>query len=147
MVVTSIFLSISLFNQSYESFNYDTWWYISATRLNLISLLSLFNFSATDRKEGEQRHHEPRKNDIQASRFAEWPPGPAKLSPCLSIRLWASAIQSPRPTFWSWLNKNSAFTSTKNLFFEKSQHDKIVQNDTLTICIKKSILIEIKVFI
>ena len=34
-----------------------------------------------------------------------------------------------------------------HIFFQKSQHDKIVYNDTLTFCIKKSILIEIKGFI
>ena len=38
------------------------------------------------------------------------------------------------------------FTSTTN-FFQKSQHNKIVYNDTLTFRIKKSILIEIKGFI
>ena len=37
-----------------------------------------------------------------------------------------------------------AFISTKNRFFKNSQHDNKVQNDTLTICIKKCILIEIK---
>ena len=30
------------------------------------------------------------------------------------------------------------------IIFKNSQHDEIVQNDTLTICIKKSVFIEIK---
>ena len=45
----------------------------------------------------------------------------------------------PRPAFWLQL----AFISTKNLILKNSQHDEIVQN-TLTFCIKKEILIEIK---
>ena len=40
--------------------------------------------------------------------------------------------------------KYLAFISTKNLFLKNSQHDEIVQNDTLTFCIKKWILIEMK---
>ena len=42
------------------------------------------------------------------------------------------------------IKKYLAFISTKNLFLKNSQHDEIVQNDTLTFCIKKWILIEIK---
>ena len=30
-------------------------------------------------REGVQRRHDPRKNDLRASEFAELPPGPAKL--------------------------------------------------------------------
>ena len=30
-------------------------------------------------REGVQRRHDPHKNDLQASGFAELPPGPAKL--------------------------------------------------------------------
>ena len=30
-------------------------------------------------KEGVQRRHDPRKNDLRTSGFAELPPGPAKL--------------------------------------------------------------------
>ena len=35
------------------------------------------NLSST--REGVQRRHDPRKNDLRTSRFAELPPGPAKL--------------------------------------------------------------------
>ena len=97
--------------------------------------------------EGVQRRHDPRKNDLRASRFAELPPGPAKPSPSLRDVTKTPAILSPRPAFLVSNKKYLAFTSTKNLFFEKSQHDEIVYNDTLTICIKNYILIEIKGFI
>ena len=50
---------------------------------------------------GVQRRHEPHKNDLPASRFAEWPLGPVYLSPCLSSRLQASASLSPLLAFWS----------------------------------------------
>ena len=37
-----------------------------------------FHFSSAMR-EGVQRRHDPRKNDLRTSGFAELPPGPAKL--------------------------------------------------------------------
>ena len=54
-----------------------------------------------------------------------------------SIRLQAFAILSPRPTFWSPRKNIWLLHPPKTFCFKKSQHD------TLTICIKKSILIEI----
>jgi len=57
-----------------------------------------------------------------------------------------STILSPLPAFWS-PKKIFGFNIHQNLFFEKSQYDKIVYNDTLTICIKNSIWIDIKGFI
>ena len=62
---------------------------------------------------GAERRHDPRKNDLGASGFAELPPGPAKL---------VSDVTKP-PAFCLHAlhfgsNKNYlAFISTKNLFF------------------------------
>ena len=36
-------------------------------------------YLALQTREGEQRRHDPLKNDLRASGFAELPPGPAKL--------------------------------------------------------------------
>ena len=52
-------------------------------------------------RERVQRRHEPRKIYLHASRFVEWPSGPAKPSPYPSLLLRASAILSPRPAFCS----------------------------------------------
>jgi len=104
--------------------------WISESRINLIEQEG----SLTWTNEGVQRRHEPHtitseppdlENDLQTP---SW---------CLSLRLRASTILSPCPAFY--IHHKS--------FFKKSQHDKIVYNDTLTFCIKKSILIEIKGFI
>ena len=77
------------------------------------------------RTEGMQRHHEPRKNYLKASTFAEWPPGPVKTSSYLLLRLQASVILSPSPrilisaccfyflfTFYDWTNKTSKYISS-----------------------------------
>ena len=48
-----------------------------------------------------QRRHDPRKNDLRASRFAEGPPGPAKPYPSLSDVTKPPAILSPWPAFLS----------------------------------------------
>ncbi len=45
------------------------------------------------------------------------------------------SVSSPR--ILAPIKKYLAFISTKNLFLKNSQHDEIVQNDTLTFCIKK----------
>ena len=77
------------------------------------------------------------QNDLQAPQY----------------RLRASGYVSEPPTFCLHalhfgLQKNSwLLHSPKNLFLEKLHHDKIVFNDTLTICIEKSTLIELKGFI
>ena len=92
-------------------------------------------------REGVQRRHEPRKNDLWASRFAEWPPGPAKPSPCLSTCLWVFAILSQRPAFWSPI---FGLHDHQKPFFQKISTSKIFYNDTLTFFITNSILIEIK---
>ena len=84
-----------------------------------------------------QRRHEPRKNYIRVSKFAVWPPDPGKSSPCFSLRLQASAILSPCSEFWFSIKNIWLLHPPKTFFFEKSQHDKIVYNDTLTICIKR----------
>ena len=94
-----------------------------------------FDLLSPPTREGVQRPHEPCINDLWASRFAEKPPGSVPLDVSPSLRHSVSN------------KKFLAFTFTKNHFSEKSEHGKIVQNDTQTICIKKSILIEIKGFI
>ena len=43
--------------------------------LDLVLMICIINMA----REGVQRHHDPRKNDLRASGFAELPPGPAKL--------------------------------------------------------------------
>ena len=91
---------------------------------------------------------------------AEAPWSPQKWSPNLRIcritsrprktGLPASVTSPSLPPFclhaphFGSNKKYLAFISTKNLFLKNSQHDEIVQNDTLTFCIKKWILIEIK---
>ena len=84
-----------------------------------------------------QRRHEPRKNDIRVSKFAVRPPDLGKQSPCFSLPLQASAILSPCPEFWYSIKNIWLLHPPKTFFFEKSQHDKIVYNDTLTICVKR----------
>ena len=54
---------------------------------------------------------------------------------------------STHPAFWSSTKNIWLLHQPKAFFFEKSQHNKRVFNETLTNCIKKSILIEIKGFI
>ena len=95
-------------------------------------------------REGVQRRHDPRKNDLRTSGFAELPPGPAKLVSQPQWRHQASRHSVSTPRILAPIKKYLAFISTKNLFLKNSQHDEIVQNDTLTFCIKKWILIEIK---
>ena len=95
-------------------------------------------------REGVQRRHDPRKNDLRASGFSELPPGPAKLVSQPPWRHQASCHSVSTPRILAPIKKYLAFISTKNLFLKNSQHDEIVQNDTLTFCIKKWILIEIK---
>ena len=53
------------------------------------------------RREGVQSNHEPRELTSGASRFAKWPHSQSKLSLCLTLRLPASATQSPRTAFLS----------------------------------------------
>ena len=47
------------------------------------TLLQTFTGQTSQTREGVQRRHDPRKNDLRASRFAEGPPGPAKPYPRL----------------------------------------------------------------
>ena len=50
-----------------------------------------------------QRRHDPCNNDLLPYRFAEWPPGSAKLSPSHCNVTKPPAILSPHPAFWSLL--------------------------------------------
>jgi len=85
----------------------------------------------------------PHKNDLRAStlQICRMPPGPAKPPPCLLLCLRASAILSPSPAFWSPINNIWLLQPPKTFF---SKNPNIVYKDTLTIPIKKYILIEIK---
>ena len=124
-------LSFEEFTQTIKECSYSTvitlklWSRNTTFRLKLKTLNNLMNMR---RWEGVQRRHNPRKND-RVSGFAELPPGPAKLvsQPLVTS---PSLILAP-------IKKHLAFISTKNLFLKNSQHDEIVQNDTLTFCIKK----------
>ena len=53
---------------NFEGF-YD---YFITEILNILYLMSI-------KREGVQRRHDPRKNDLRTSGFAELPPGPTKL--------------------------------------------------------------------
>ena len=64
-----------------------------------------------------QRRHDPRKNDLRASGFAELPPGPAKLVPQPPWRHQASCHSVSMPSFLAPIKEYLAFISTKNLFF------------------------------
>ena len=69
------------------------------------------------RREGVQRRHDPRKNDLRASGFAELPPGPAKL---VSRPQWchqASRHSVSTPRILAPIKKYLSFISAKNLFF------------------------------
>jgi len=69
---------------------------------------------------------------------------PAKMISEPQWRHQASRHSVSTPRILAPIKKYLSFISTKNLFLKNSQHDEIVQNDTLTFCIKRWILIEIK---
>ena len=52
--------------------------YLKTQVFGFYVVLCLFRWYCTER-EGVQRRHDPRKNDLRVSGFAELPPGPAKL--------------------------------------------------------------------
>ena len=47
--------------------------------LNKMCSFVLQYYSLCEKREGVQRRHDPRKNELRTSGFAELPPGPAKL--------------------------------------------------------------------
>jgi len=71
------------------------------TALPAPSLKPAAGTAFTTGRKGVQRRHDPRKIDLGASRFAELPSGPAKLSPSLSDVTKPPAILSQGPAFWS----------------------------------------------
>ena len=83
-----------------------------------------------------QRRHDPAKMTSEPQDLQNYLQAPQNWFPSLSDVTKPPAILSPRPAFWLQ-KKIFGFYFHQEPFFLNSQHDEIVQNDTLTFCVKK----------